>query len=197
LVQVQPSQPGSVAQFALEAHKDEHPAFNRRAIGSIPIGRTKAFREDVGKRLSRQTFNLEIAGSNPAVLTRVPFVQRIRTRVYETRNSGSNPERDTKCGRVFQRPGWGTVSASTGVRFPSRPPKIGCWLGAATTLGSSTAATALGSDPSVRRFESFLPSQTFLWSFLRALNAEAVEAADCKPALIRFESGSVLHAGVV
>src|SRR5713226_748821 len=77
-------------------------------------------REDVGKRSSRQTFNLEIAGSNPVVLTRVPLVQRIRTRVYGTRNSGSNPERDTKFGRVFQRPGWGTVYALTGVRFPSR-----------------------------------------------------------------------------
>ena len=30
------------------------------------------FHEDVGKRSSRQTFNLEIAGSNPAVLTMCP-----------------------------------------------------------------------------------------------------------------------------
>ena len=58
--------------FALEAHQDEHPAFNRRAVGSIRIGRTTSFHEDVGKRSSRQTFNLEIAGSNPAVLTMCP-----------------------------------------------------------------------------------------------------------------------------
>ena len=57
------------------------------------------------------------------------------------------------------------------------------------SLGSSTAATALGSDPSVRRFESFLPSQVLKY----ALNAEVVEAADCKSAGIRFESGSVLQ----
>ena len=60
-------------RFALEAHQDEHPAFNRRVVGSIPIGRTKEFFcEDVGKWSSRQTFNLEIAGSNPAVLTMRP-----------------------------------------------------------------------------------------------------------------------------
>jgi hypothetical protein len=138
-------------RFALEAHKDEHPAFNRVAVGSIPIGRTRSFHEDVGKRSSRQTFNLEIAGSIfhgaqrtspvrriPPSLPCVPLVQWITTRVYETRNSGSSPERDTKfertgasplrasnksLGRVFQRPGWGTVYASTGVRFPSRPPR--------------------------------------------------------------------------
>ena len=91
MVQVQPSQPrlsSSLGQsiglinrrclvriqgeppFALEAHQDEHPAFNRRAVGSIPIGRTKKVsrgcRQDGS---SRQTFNLEIAGSNPANLT--------------------------------------------------------------------------------------------------------------------------------
>ena len=43
-----PSQ-DSEFEFALEAHQDEHPAFNRRAVGSIPIGRTRAFREVVGK----------------------------------------------------------------------------------------------------------------------------------------------------
>ena len=55
--------------FALEAHQDEHPAFNRRAVGSIPIGRTKVLRGCRQDGLSRQTFNLEIAGSNPANLT--------------------------------------------------------------------------------------------------------------------------------
>jgi hypothetical protein len=65
-------------------------------------GAPRSFREDVGKRPSRQAFTLEIAGSNPAVLTRVPFVQRIRTRVYGTRNSGSNPERDANHGPVYR-----------------------------------------------------------------------------------------------
>ena len=32
----------------------------------------------------------------PPSLPYVPLVQRIKTRVYETRDSGSNPERDTK-----------------------------------------------------------------------------------------------------
>jgi hypothetical protein len=35
-------------------------------------GAPEVFREDVGKRSSRQIFNLEIAGSNPAVLTKCP-----------------------------------------------------------------------------------------------------------------------------
>ena len=59
----------------------------------------------------------------PPSLPCVPLVQWITTRVYETRDSGSSPERDANFfGRVFQRPGWGTVYASTGVRLPSRPP---------------------------------------------------------------------------
>ena len=42
--------PGPTKTFALEAHKNERPAFNRRAVGSIPIGRTRSSCEDVGKR---------------------------------------------------------------------------------------------------------------------------------------------------
>lgn len=39
VVRFHASQPGF---FASEAHKDEHPAFNRRAVGSIPTGRTRS-----------------------------------------------------------------------------------------------------------------------------------------------------------
>ena len=110
--------------FALEAHQDEHPAFNRGAVGSIPIGRTRRFfHEDVGKRSSRQTFNLENAGSNPAVLTMRPVGPMDHD--ASLRNSRFRFESGAGCqvfGRVFQRPGWGTVYASTGVRLPSRPP---------------------------------------------------------------------------
>ena len=76
-------------RFALEAHQDEHPAFNRRAVGSIPIGRTRRSFFMRRWKVSCQTFYR-------FTLPCVPLVQWITTRVYETRDSGSSPERDTK-----------------------------------------------------------------------------------------------------
>jgi hypothetical protein len=86
-------------------------------------GAPGVFHEDVGKRSSRQTFNLENAGSNPAVLTMCPVGPMDHD--ASLRNSRFRFESGAGCqvfGRVFQRPGWGTVYASTGVRLPSRPP---------------------------------------------------------------------------
>ena len=99
-----------------------------RELVRFQSGAPQSCREDVGKRRSRQAFNLEIAGSNPAVLTRVPFVQRIRTRVYGTRNSGSNPERDASFDDSRTRRGVGVPGSPSrnrsSVQVRSGPPDL-------------------------------------------------------------------------
>ena len=109
--------------FALEAHQDEHPAFNRRAVGSIPIGRTR-FSSPRRLVVGRQAFNLRTRVQFSPRIPCVPLVQWITTRVYETRNSGSSPERDTKIWARLPAARMGHCLCLDGGSIPHAPAKV-------------------------------------------------------------------------